>query len=476
MTMKKTTLHIAVLTLLLAASAFASSVTDIELRHEDGGVAAYIAVDGTVRFIHQVEPPKDGKPYRVIVDVLSATHALGQRNYTELPAGCNIYSIRTSQYAVQPEKMVRVVFDMENQPLYSVTAESGAVRVFFTDKSAKAFPTWTSGAHVSPTLQVSSPASPKVAAKPAETPSTAANKALENDRMASLAGDKTEPAVQQPKAPTVTPKPKARPTVAATPKTEQVEAPAQPIVAAKPKVEARPKVETKSTVPAPPTVATADHPEKKNEAGQKSLADKIASSQSTVPTPTAVEPEQPKKESQEMSQKVTPKSTATSEPPAVKSNQPKSQKPATPTVAKADTPAEKATPPPTKTSRFRRTPTSPSKLKGTMVAEFPKRLVIKYKTTRYRDPFATLINETRTNDNPIEQRVPNIEGLRLVGVIEAVDGANRALFQDKESYSYILKSGDKVRNGYVLRVERDRVYFQIFEYGWSRTVALQIEE
>lgn len=479
MTMKKTTLHIAVLTLLLAASAFASSVTDIELRHEDGGVAAYIAVDGTVRFIHQVEPPKDGKPYRVIVDVLSATHALGQRNYTELPAGCNIYSIRTSQYAVQPEKMVRIVFDMENQPLYSVTAESGAVRVFFTDKSTKAFPTWTSGAHVSPTPQVSSPASPKIVAKPAETPSTAANKAIENDRMASLAGDKkeptvkpTEPAVQQPKAPTVTPKPKARPTVAATPKTEQAGVSAQPTVAAKPKVEARPKVETKSTVPVPPIVATEDHQEKKNEAGQKSLADKIASSQSTVPTPTAVEPEQPKKESQ----KVAPMSTAKSEPPAVKSNQPKSEEPASPTVAKADTPTAKATPPPTKTSRFRRTPTSPSKLKGTMVAEFPKRLVIKYKTTRYRDPFATLINETRTNDNPIEQRVPNIEGLRLVGVIEAVDGANRALFQDKESYSYILKSGDKVRNGYVLRVERDRVYFQIFEYGWSRTVALQIEE
>ena len=110
-----------------------------------------------------------------------------------------------------------------------------------------------------------------------------------------------------------------------------------------------------------------------------------------------------------------------------------------------------------------------------MVAEFPKRLVIKYKATNYRDPFKTLIDDTRTNDNPIEKRIPNIEGLKLVGVIEAPDKANRALFEDNDGYSYMLKSGDKVRNGYVLRVETDRVYFQIFEYGWSRTVALEME-
>jgi hypothetical protein len=39
----------------------------------------------------------------------------------------------------------------------------------------------------------------------------------------------------------------------------------------------------------------------------------------------------------------------------------------------------------------------------------------------------------------------------------------------------MLQSGDKVQKGYVLRVESDRVYFQIFEYGWSRTVALHLD-
>ena len=110
-----------------------------------------------------------------------------------------------------------------------------------------------------------------------------------------------------------------------------------------------------------------------------------------------------------------------------------------------------------------------------MVAEFPKRLVIKYRAKSRRDPFATLINEARTHNNPIERQVPNVEGLKLVGIIQGDSGENSALFEDNNNMGYILKAGDKVQKGYVLRVESNRVYFQIFEYGWSRTVALRIE-
>jgi hypothetical protein len=126
------------------------------------------------------------------------------------------------------------------------------------------------------------------------------------------------------------------------------------------------------------------------------------------------------------------------------------------------------------TSRFRRS--ASKKIQGTLVAEFPKRLVIKYKSGSTHDPFETLVNDTRVNNSVIERSVPNVEGLKLVGVIESADSDNRALFEDKSGYGYILKSGDKVRKGYVLRVESNRVYFQIFEYGWSRTVALNLEE
>jgi hypothetical protein len=128
------------------------------------------------------------------------------------------------------------------------------------------------------------------------------------------------------------------------------------------------------------------------------------------------------------------------------------------------------------TARFRRHPLSAAKIKGTMIAQFPQRLVIKYETNGARDPFATLLDNTRTFNSPTKQGVPNVDGLKLVGVIVARQAGNRALFQDKNGYSYMLQSGDKVRNGYVLRIESDRAYFQIFEYGWSRTIALKIDE
>jgi hypothetical protein len=126
------------------------------------------------------------------------------------------------------------------------------------------------------------------------------------------------------------------------------------------------------------------------------------------------------------------------------------------------------------TARFRRDVQS-DKIRGTMVAEFPGRLVIKYEQLEQRDPFDPLIDDARTFNAPVENRIPNVEGLKLVGIIDSNGGPNQALFEDKTGFSYILKTGDKVRNGYVLRVEPEQVYFQIFEYGWSRTVALTME-
>lgn len=126
------------------------------------------------------------------------------------------------------------------------------------------------------------------------------------------------------------------------------------------------------------------------------------------------------------------------------------------------------------TSRFRRQPTLPAKLKGTMVAEFPTRMVIKYNGELSRDPFKTLIDETRKTDSQMQKRIPDIETLRLVGVIESANGKNRALLEDIDGFGYILGEGDKVKKGYVSRIDSNKAFFQLYEYGWSRTVALHL--
>ncbi len=126
------------------------------------------------------------------------------------------------------------------------------------------------------------------------------------------------------------------------------------------------------------------------------------------------------------------------------------------------------------TSRFRREPNFPNKLKGTLVAEFPQRMVIEYAPGVFRDPFETLIDETKQSDGPRVERIPDVETSRLVGVIETETGDNRALLEDLDGYGYILKSGDKVKKGYVERIDIDKAFFQLFEYGWSRTIALYL--
>ena len=144
--------------------------------------------------------------------------------------------------------------------------------------------------------------------------------------------------------------------------------------------------------------------------------------------------------------------------------------PDTAEIVPGDAPAEKTRP----TSRFRRQPSMPAKLKGTIVAKFPTRMVIKYTPGMSRDPFKTLIDETKKNDSQMQRKVPDIETLRLVGVIEAANGKNRALLEDIDGYGYILGEGDKVKKGYVSRIDSDKAYFQLYEYGWSRTVALHL--
>jgi hypothetical protein len=447
-------------TLLLFGSLHAADVSQIDLSYVDGATVARITVNGPVRYMHQTEIPKDGKPYRVIVDVLSAEHNLGAMEFLNLPA-CPVTGIRTSQYAVAPEKIVRVVFDMKGSPLYQIRSEENAVVVTFPDKDGQAFAAWTSGPSA---RKAASADQEKTVKQPDKTETVASqNAAIKKDRLASL----DEPDASASPTPSIKPKAdeanKAAnpPDVAKVDKSDTVYHPELP--------SGQPRLIVPSDQPKPTPAAKTSSSSQKKAVVQKPAGD---DQKGTVTTKSAELAKTPAKTVTTPSEKVSKPTPPTdkSQPKTVKATE--SGAKTSPSMAdKADEVEE--TPEERSTSRFRR---NPDKIKGTIVAEFPKRLVIKYKPQIGRDPFATLIVDDETHDGPIERQVPNVEGLRLVGIIVSRDKANRALLQDKQDYSYILKSGDKVRNGYVLRVDSDRVYFQIFEYGWSRTVALALDE
>jgi len=551
---------IAVMGLLpLVASASPSEVTNVEVSYQDGATVARIDVKGSIRFTHETEVPKNGRPHRVIIDILAATHELGAKEFLQLPP-CVITGVRTSQYAVTPEKVVRVVFDLTGAPLYRIDSNDRAITVWFDHKGVKSFKTWSSSAVVAaaraksqPVLAVRSTGSPTKTPSLGKTTQVAKqNQAIESDRLASLASKPTEP-----KQSLVTEKPKSVKTPLKTsdrrfsartfsekptsPKPEPVEKqvkgpepvkevtspPPVAVAAAETKAKAPGKKDQPATKPVvtpeqkSPVKAKADAkaaqpkaaPSKVKPAVQKTVtrerkavpspvpADKFKANlaANTAPKPAAqkkiiaTQAPKPAAEKKTTVAQAPKPATRASAKSSQKDVQAKSQKSTRPKTAKGQqalaqklsiSPTSKSQPAKVagkstapkqrSTARFRRKVPS-AKIRGTMVAEFPKRLVIKYKTGGRRDPFGSLVDSKRTYNDPIETRIPNVEGLKLVGVLDSDGDSNRALFEDKMGFSYILKAGDKVRNGYVLRIETSQVYFQIFEYGWSRTVALTME-
>jgi uncharacterized protein YgiM (DUF1202 family) len=97
----------------------------------------------------------------------------------------------------------------------------------------------------------------------------------------------------------------------------------------------------------------------------------------------------------------------------------------------------------------------------------PRRTLVEYHVYG-RDPFLPLSHDQETP-------VPNVEDLTLVGIL--YDQVDRiALFEDThdKSLAYALRENDPVQNGYLLRVQPDKVLFLINELGISRTYALKL--
>lgn len=517
--MKKLALTIVLAVLLVGSSAFSSAkVHNLGLHYEDGYTVATIDIDGPVRFSHQTEIAKDGKPFRVIVDILAATHNMGMKEFLELPES-PIVGLRTSQYAVSPEKVVRIVLDMSKETVYRMESDANSVRILIPDNAGKKFTSWSSSGWIAaqnkketkstlatkPQVPVSEPAPDHKVGKTRSA--SQLNKDFDQDRMYSLQGNSNDAAKLQAK-------PKDKPQKTAARKSQSVESSKpvpKPVVkknvklaATDQKPEASRKIASKPPVKKPDPVtkptgtqrlmsdgswlanyiqpnlspkikkaAKVDKPKVKSTPEKTQLASTKASSSTgnlTGPPAPKLEKKAVKKSAKpeaKVNRSAKPKSKA-----IAKADKPAGQKKQSPVVVAEKTGNNKDTR--SSTSRFRRKPAMSKKMRGTMVAEFPKRLVIKYKASSYRDPFETLINDSRVVSSPVQQRLPNVEGLKLVGVIESTTGG-RALLEDADGYGYFLKTGDKVKKGYVLRIESDRVYFQIFEYGWSRTVALTID-
>lgn len=111
------------------------------------------------------------------------------------------------------------------------------------------------------------------------------------------------------------------------------------------------------------------------------------------------------------------------------------------------------------------------KASGVEIESYPKRKLVSYGTSSYRDPFKPLIGGASAH---MGGELPVLENLALVGILANEDG-NLALLEDAEGNGYMMGPKDRVKNGYLISVSDTKAIFQITEYGWTRTVALELE-
>jgi len=559
----KTATLLAVIILVGAVTAWAAPtfVNRLELTRDGSFTVLTISGSDQLRYAHQSVAAKEGKPFRIVIDCLAARHGLSQKQFTELP-GSVIEAIRTSQFAVTPEEVVRVVLDLKEESVYRVESGENSIRVMVSDQKTAPFDKWASNAaknpelassvsrtkkntpqtavKTNPTVNENRPRKPSVVTRSEKKDTPAEKSPLDfvklpapeepvnygpvvtqqatekNNQLTAkpsvVKNDKTEvaakPRTQQPKAtPSVAKtktQPTARPSAVKNNKTEVASKPQAQPPKTKPVVEktkSQPATHARfnlpGTVQEKPLIPYANQQPvisrndlARNAEEKAVLFASLEPRFNNVPEPgMATDESGPNKKDVHQSPPTGKQEPAKAKPgdPHPAANKPAPSVPAeSPVMASIDNNENVSAPSGQKeakkvseirTSKYRRESAKSAELKATKVVQFPSRMVIKYKRTNPRDPFHSLISDDdRKKGNVDLSRVPNVETLYLVGILEPKSGRGAALMEDMDGIGYILRAGDRVQNGYVAQIDKNAIYFQINEYGWGRTVVKNMEK
>jgi hypothetical protein len=96
-----------------------------------------------------------------------------------------------------------------------------------------------------------------------------------------------------------------------------------------------------------------------------------------------------------------------------------------------------------------------------------------YQSYGKADPFRTLVDGKYEQQNGGE--IVDVNSAKLVGVMWG-DSDQFALVEDGEGFGYILRVGDRVLNGRVVSIRKDRLTARLTLYGISNTVVLKLEK
>ena len=96
-----------------------------------------------------------------------------------------------------------------------------------------------------------------------------------------------------------------------------------------------------------------------------------------------------------------------------------------------------------------------------------------YNAFNQRDPFRSLVDGNFVRNDVME--LVNINSVALVGVLRGeID--RLALLEDDKGFSYILRVGDKVRNGTVVSIGDQQLVARVTNFGQTSTIRLHLVE
>lgn len=412
----------AILAVALAVPAVhATEVNNITVgRFEDFTVVTLYG-DAPLTVTHQMVAAKNGKPDRIVVDVTGAEHGLPDNNFRDLPKS-TITAIRTSQFAVSPEPVVRVVLDLAHSAAYQMKIAGRRARIMVSLPQDPPIPLEWSARDLS-TGNV------YAASENVTHPAPATNAAASSDLP--TVNSETANSEAEPNPAAVPDQADQAPSTFAQSESGSEMAQHDDIVPM-PMPKDRPEEEINYDVPVP---------------GSENLA------QATMPAgdePVA-----------EASDSDLPKAMPESEELASAGNPP----------ATEEMPVAEATPIPDEGSLPVASLTTLPPTSSVPEQIIPERESVVYHTNGLRDPFAPLI---KVGGSFNAAALPDVSSLRMVGVLHDVKNS-WGLFEDANGYGYILKQGDRVRNGRLAKLTEDKAFFQLTEFGWSRSVELDLE-
>jgi hypothetical protein len=103
----------------------------------------------------------------------------------------------------------------------------------------------------------------------------------------------------------------------------------------------------------------------------------------------------------------------------------------------------------------------------------PQRRMVEYNPMTDRDVFLPPTEKEKIGF--VEAPLPLFENLKLVGILKDRQG-NRALLEDGAGFGYILTSGERIKNGYVIAIEDDQAIFHVEEYGGYQIMVLELNQ